>query len=364
MQFDTRKIIHIDMDAFFASVEQLDHPELRGRPIVVGGQPQSRGVVAAASYEARKFGIHSAMPCSQAYRLCRDTVFVKPRFSRYRELSEKVMSILQLYSERIEIVSIDEAYLDITAYNKGFIFARDVAENIRLRILRETGLTASAGVASNKFLSKLASEMRKPNGLTVISQERVSEVLECLPVRKLHGIGKVTEAKMAALGIFTTRDLRAWSEEKLIQTFGKAGSWYFSIARGIDEREVQTEHVRKSVGIEDTFDADSLSLTFLVEQLRLLSDGLNRRLEGQGGRTLTLKVTYAGFQRVTRGITSIQPFLESAGIFEEAKRLLLETEAGARPIRLLGLSVSNFSTAEINHNPPNADSVQLLLNLN
>ena len=351
------------MDAFFASVEQLDNPHLRARPVVVGGQPQSRGVVAAASYEARKFGIHSAMPCSQAYRLCRDAIFVAPRFSRYRELSDQVMAILRCYSSLIEIVSIDEAYLDISAYNKGFLFARDVAQDIRLRIRRETGLTASAGVAPNKFLAKLGSEMNKPDGLTVISNQRIAEVIECLPVRKLHGIGRVTEAKMAELGIFTTKDLRAWSEDQLNRAFGKSGSWYFSISRGIDQREVQSEHVRKSVGIEDTFAQDSSSLTFLIEQLRLLSKGLVSRLDQASGRTLTLKVTYSGFQRVTRGITASDPFLDQATIFEEAKKLLITTEAGTRPIRLLGLTISNFTSQLVDPEEVHKKAQQLVMKL-
>ena len=351
------------MDAFFASVEQLDNPHLRGRPVVVGGKPQSRGVVAAASYEARKFGIHSAMPCSQAYRLCREAFFVTPRFARYSEISQKVMTILRDYSPRIETVSIDEAYLDITGYNKGFLFARDVAENIRLRILRETGLTASAGVAPNKFLAKLGSEMNKPNGLTVISNDRIAEVIESLPVQKLHGIGKVTAAKMAALGIFTTRELRSWSEQRLCEEFGKSGSWYFGISRGVDQREVQSEHVRKSVGIEDTFSEDSSSLSFLSEQLRLLSDGLVDRLDGKRGRTLTLKVTYSGFQRVTRSISRSEVFVVAGDIFETAKKLLLSTEAGSRPIRLLGLSISNFAELSSAQGRAAAGPEQLVMKL-
>lgn len=355
---DNRKVIHIDMDAFFASVEQLDNPKLRGQPVVVGGKPNSRGVVAAASYEARKFGVHSAMPCSQAYRLCRQAIFVSPRFNRYREISQQVMDILEQYSSRIEVVSIDEAYVDISGFNKGFIFARDVAENMRSRILSQTGLTASAGVAPNKFLAKLASEMQKPNGLTVIEPERVAKILEALPVRKLHGIGRVTEARMAELGIHTTRDLRAWGEQKLSEAFGKAGAWYFRIAHGIDLREVQTEHIRKSVGIEDTFAEDSLSLSFLVEQLKSLTDGLIRRLKGQAGRTLTLKATYAGFQKVSRSLTSEAPFLERERIIKEAKSLLLTTEAGSRPIRLLGLTVSNFDFDQSTPTTPQKHSDQ------
>ena len=299
-----RKIIHIDMDAFYASVEQRDNPELRGKPVAVGGS-RERGVVAAASYEARKFGVHSAMPSITAKRKCPDLIFVKPRFDAYKAISLQIREIFAEYTPIIEPLSLDEAYLDVTENLKGIVSATQIAEEIRARIRAETELTASAGVSYNKFLAKLASDHRKPDGLFVITPKMGPEFVETLPVRKFHGVGPATAAKMARLGIKTGLDLRAQTLDFLQQHFGKAGSYYYWAARGVDERPVRADRTRKSVGAENTFPADLFTYEAARDALREIVDKVWGYCEGSGirGRTVTLKVKFANFQQITRSRT-------------------------------------------------------------
>jgi DNA polymerase-4 len=351
-----RKIIHIDMDAFYASVEQRDNAELRGKPVVVGGSPNSRSVVAAASYEARKFGIRSAISCSQAFRLCPQAIFVPPRFEAYKAVSSQIMAIFREYTDLVEPLSLDEAFLDVTENNFNNPSATRIAEEIRKKILEETFLTASAGVAPNKFLAKIASDMNKPNGIAVIPPEKVSEILKTLPVRKVPGIGKKTEERMFELGITTTGDLQKWERDVLVEIFGKSGEWYYRIAHGEDDREVHSSRERKSVGAEDTFSKDIVDLDSLRSEILVLSERVWKRLRGIFGRTVTLKVTYADFEKITRSQTPKKIPETIDEIVQIVLVLLNQTEAGSRPIRLLGVSVSNFDR-------PNSDGkpVQLIL---
>lgn len=339
-----RKIIHIDMDAFFASVEQREDPTLRALPVVVGGSPDGRGVVAAASYEARRFGIHSAMSAAHALRLCPKVVFIKPRIAFYKEVSRQIMDILHCYTDLVEPLSLDEAFLDVSHNKKGIRSATETAIEIRRDIFETTKLTASAGVAPNKFLAKIASDMDKPNGMTVIRPEKVAEILSTLPVRKVPGIGKVTEEKMANLGILTTADLQRYSEQALVQLFGKVGRWYFQLSHGTDDRPVNPDRIRKSVSVEDTFSEDTTDLGWMNEHLIVLAESLARRLGNINtkGRTVTLKVTYNDFEKCTRSKTLACPAADPSTLHETAVALLYSTEAGTKPIRLLGIGVSNL----------------------
>ncbi len=340
-----RKIIHVDMDAFYASVEQRDDPQLRGKPIVVGGRPGGRGVVAAASYEARKFGIRSAMSSSHAYRLCPEAIFVRPRFDAYRAASAQIMEIFHRYTELVEPLSLDEAYLDVTENKLAIPLARDIARAIKDSIREETGLSASAGVAPNKFLAKIASDFRKPDGLTVIPPERVEAFLIDLPIRKFPGVGPVTEQKFASFGILTNRHLRKWALEDLEKHFGKSGRWFYRISRGIDDRVVSSDHERKSLGAEDTFSKDLTEPAEMEQELRKIAEKVAGRLEKRGleGRTVTLKATYADFEKITRSRTLAQPVSSADDLFALAVELLQLTEAGPeKPVRLLGLQLSNF----------------------
>ncbi len=300
----SRKIIHVDMDAFYASVEQRDNPELRGKPVAVGGS-RERGVVAAASYEARKFGVHSAMPSVTAKRKCPDLIFVKPRFDAYKAISLQIREVFAEYTPIIEPLSLDEAYLDVTENIKGIISATEIAEEIRARIHAETELTASAGVSYNKFLAKLASDHRKPDGLFVITPDMGPEFVETLPVRKFHGVGPATAKKMVRLGIETGLDLRVQRLAFLQQHFGKAGSYYYWAARGVDERPVRPDRIRKSVGAENTFPADLFTYEAARDALREIVGKVWAYCESSGirGRTVTLKVKFANFQQITRSRT-------------------------------------------------------------
>lgn len=338
-----RKIIHVDMDAFFASVEQRDHPEYRGKPLIVGGQPDSRGVVAACSYEARKFGIHSAMPCARAYRRCPQALFVRPRFEAYREVSGQIRDIFWRYAAEVEPLSLDEAYLDVTYASDFNGSATLIAQAIKRDILEETKLTASAGVSYNKFLAKIASDMDKPDGLYVIRPEQGESFVETLPVGKFHGVGPATEAKMQNLGIHTGLDLRHKSLDELSRLFGKAGQYYFNIARGIDERPVRSTRIRKSLGKETTFAEDILSVSELTAKLLDLADIVLASLAKQNlqARTVTVKVKYADFQQVTRAQT-IDQAIAMGDLREWIPVLLERTEAGHKPVRLVGLSLSGF----------------------
>ena len=288
-----RKIIHVDMDAFYASVEQRDNPDLRGKPVAVGGS-QERGVVAAASYEARKFGVRSAMPSVTAKRQCPDLIFVKPRFEVYKAVSQQIREIFAEHTPIIEPLSLDEAYLDVTENLQGIPLARDVALAIRAKIKEVTGLNASAGISYNKFLAKLASDHRKPNGQYVITPEMGPAFVETLPVGKFHGIGPATSAKMNALGLYTGLDMRNQSLEFMQANFGKAGSYYYWISRGVDNREVRADRIRKSVGAENTFSIDLTDFDAMVVELEPLIDKVWRYCEGAGnrGRTVTLKMKF------------------------------------------------------------------------
>jgi DNA polymerase-4 len=342
-----RKIIHIDMDAFYASVEQRDNPELRGKPVAVGGS-RERGVVAAASYEARKFGVHSAMPSITAKRKCPDLIFVKPRFDAYKAISLQIRDIFAEYTPIIEPLSLDEAYLDVTENLQNIALARDVALAIRAKIKEETELTASAGVSYNKFLAKLASDHRKPDGIFVITPKMGPSFVETLPVRKFHGVGPATARKMASLGIETGLDLKGRTLEFLQQYFGKAGSYYYWAARGVDERPVRADRIRKSVGAENTFPVDFFTYEAARDALREIIDKVWSYCEGSGtrGRTVTLKVKFANFQIITRSRTGPVP-VRTRGELEELGNALLEPLFPvARGIRLLGISMSSLSAEE------------------
>lgn len=338
-----RKIIHVDMDAFFASVEQRDQPEYQGKPLIVGGQPNSRGVVAACSYEARKFGIHSAMPCSRAYRLCPKAIFVPPRFEAYREVSQQIREIFWQYATQVEPLSLDEAYLDVT-YTADFDgSATRIAQAIKAEILAKTQLNASAGVSYNKFLAKIASDMDKPNGLYVIKPDQGLAFVADLPIGKFHGIGPATEAKMQKLGIQTGADLRQKTLVELVERFGKSGQYYYNIARAIDERPVRSTRVRKSLGKETTFAEDILSIQLLTETLNGLAEQVLTKLSEQElqAKTITLKVKYANFQQVTRA-QSVDTTLEINAVKRWIPQLLKRTKAGEQAIRLVGLSLSGL----------------------
>ncbi|HEU5482776.1 MAG TPA: DNA polymerase IV [Sphingomicrobium sp.] len=341
-----RKIIHIDMDAFYASVEQRDNPELRGLPVAVGGG--HRGVVAAASYEARKYGVRSAMPSVTARRRCPDIVFVKPRFDAYREVSNQIRSIFADYTGLIEPLSLDEAYLDVTEDRLMLGSARAIAEDIRRRIREETGLTASAGVSYCKFIAKLASDFRKPDGLTVIRPDQGADFVASLPVARFHGIGPVTARKMETLGIFTGADLRAWSLPELEARFGSSGSWYYRICRGIDEREVRADRPYKSVSAERTFDEDLMDRDRLAEELDRIAGYAWARVEraAVAGRTVTLKVKFADFTIITRSKSFPEPMPDHPAFTSAGQSLLATLFPLPRGIRLLGLGLHNLSEGE------------------
>jgi DNA polymerase-4 len=333
------------MDAFYASVEQRDNPELRGKPVAVGGSAQ-RGVVAAASYEARKFGVRSAMPSVTAKRQCPDLIFVKPRFEVYKAISRQIREIFAEHTAIIEPLSLDEAYLDVTENLQGIALARDIALQIRAKIKSETGLNASAGISYNKFLAKLASDHRKPNGQFVISPEMGAAFVEALPVGKFHGIGPATSAKMNQLGIFTGLDMRNQTLEFLNANFGKAGAYYYWISRGVDERPVRANRIRKSVGAENTFSTDLSELDAMVAELEPLIDKVWRHCESTGnrGRTVTLKVKFADFEIITRS-RSVPSVVSSRDVLERLAVGLLANEMPVpKPVRLLGVSLSSLQT--------------------
>jgi DNA polymerase-4 len=344
-----RKIIHIDMDAFYASVEQRDNPVLRGKPVAVGGSAE-RGVVAAASYEARKFGVRSAMPSVTARRQCPDLIFVKPRFEVYKAISLQIRGIFAEHTLIIEPLSLDEAYLDVTENLQGIPLARDVALRIREEIKAETGLNASAGISYNKFLAKLASDHRKPDGQYVISPEMGPAFVETLPVGKFHGIGPATAAKFSALGIHTGLDIRNQTLPFLQDNFGKAGTYYYWISRGIDDRPVRTNRIRKSVGAENTFSTDLSELSALVAELQPLVDKVWRHCEGTGnrGRTVTLKVKFNDFEIITRS-RSVPIAVSSRNDLERLAVGLLQNEMPLpKLVRLLGVSLSSLQRDDEN----------------
>lgn len=339
-----RKIVHLDMDAFYAAVEQRDNPSLRGKPVVVGGPPNSRGVVCTASYEARKFGVRSAMPCSQAARLCPQAVFVAPRFDAYKEVSRSLHGIFSDYTDRIEPLSLDEAYLDVTENKRAMEHATPIAQEIRTRIRSELHLTGSAGVSYCKFLAKVASDLRKPDGMTVIRPDQARAVIDGLPVGSFFGVGPVTEKRLREVGIATGADLHAFGEDGLSKILGRMGSFLWKLSDGRDDREVESDRERKSVGAEDTFARDETNFRALQEFLHGLAAKVSERLVRAGlqGRTITVKVKFGDFHQVTRSRTVLSPLDDAESIEQIALDLLSDTQAGESPVRLLGIQVSQF----------------------
>ncbi|MEM1257077.1 MAG: DNA polymerase IV [Bacteroidota bacterium] len=342
--FPLRKIIHVDMDAFYASVEQYDNPELKGKPVAVGGGSK-RGVVSAASYEARKFGVRSAMSGFLAQKNCPDLIFIKPRFERYKEISRQVRHIFFEYTDLVEPLSLDEAYLDVTENKIGNPSATLVAQEIRRKILDKTGLTASAGISINKFIAKVASDYNKPNGQKTVNPEEVLQFLEDLDIRKFYGVGKVTAQKMYKLGIFTGKDLKAKTKGFLDEHFGKSGSYYYNVVRGIHLSEVKPERIPKSVGAERTFRENLSSEIFMLERLGNIAEELERRLKKSkiAGKTITLKIKYSDFTLQTRSKTLPYFILEKELILETAKELLYQSPM-QNSVRLLGISLANLNT--------------------
>jgi DNA polymerase-4 len=343
-----RKIIHVDMDAFYASVEQRDNPDLRGKPVAVGGS-RERGVVAAASYEARKFGVRSAMPSVTAKRQCPDLIFVKPRFEVYKAVSQQIREIFAEHTPIIEPLSLDEAYLDVTENLQGIPLARDVALAIRAKIKQKTGLNASAGISYNKFLAKLASDHRKPNGQYVITPEMGPAFVETLPVGRFHCIGPATSAKMNSLGLYTGLDMRNQSLEFMQANFGKAGGYYYWISRGVDNREVRANRIRKSVGAENTFFTDLSEFEAMAAELQPLIDKVWRHCEDKAtrGRTVTLKVKFADFEQITRSRTVAGAVGSRAELEATSTELLRALFPMNWAVRLLGISISGFALGEI-----------------
>ena len=355
---DNRKVIHVDMDAFYASVEQRDNPELRGKPVIVGGQPKGRGVVAACSYEAREFGIRSAMPSAEAYRRCSHAIFVKPRFSEYQAASRQIHAVLQQFSSHIEPLSLDEAYLDVTDSTLFNGSALLLAGEIRALILERTRLVASAGVSYNKFLAKIASDYDKPDGLFCIRPDQGEEFVAQLPVGRFHGVGQVTQARMHALGIETGADLRSWSLAELEREFGKSAKYYFNAARGIDQRPVSSSRTRRSMGSERTFSENLVRRDDMLETLLALADELLTGLKERHltSATVSIKVRFGDFETLTRAFTQRSGFIDRP-LLERVLPVLLEramaarslTESSsfkraARPgVRLLGVSFSTLS---------------------
>ena len=339
-----KKIIHVDMDAFFASVEQMDNPDLQGKPVAVGGSKE-RGVVAAASYEARKFGVRSAMPSVLAARKCPSLVFVSPRFERYKEISQQIRTIFYDYTDLVEPLSLDEAYLDVTVNKTNNPSASLIAEEIRARIKSEVGLNASAGISINKFTAKIASDINKPNGQKTIPPESVIEFLEQLPINKFYGVGKVTAQKMNTHGVFTGKQLKELSIEYLSKFFGKQGPHFYNIVRGIEHSEVKTNRIRKSVGAERTFNKDLSSEQFMLEQLSKISDELERRLIKSKikGRTITVKLKFSDFKQQTRSRT-VDEFMQLKKEFFPLVSELILQQPPENSVRLLGVTMNNLDT--------------------
>jgi DNA polymerase-4 len=341
------KIIHVDMDAFYASVAELDNPELKGKAIAVGGS-EERGVVSAASYEARKFGVKSAMSSFLAKQKCPHLIFVKSDFERYKELSVKIRAIFYEYTDLVEPLSLDEAYLDVTENKKGNPSANDIAREIRARIYEETGLRASAGISINKFIAKVASDINKPNGQKTIHPEEVLQFLEELPVNKFYGVGKVTASKMYNLGIFKGKDLKKKPLEELVKSFGKSGTHYYNIVRGIHNSAVKPNRIRKSIAAERTFSENLSSEIFMIERLDKIADELERRMKKTDtkGKTITLKIKYSDFTQQTRSKTKTNFMQTKEEFFPVVKELLYQDKL-VNSVRLLGLSFGNLNTEEI-----------------
>jgi DNA polymerase IV len=347
-QTGIRKIIHVDMDAFFASVEQRDFPEYRGKPLAVGGSPEGRGVVAAASYEARSFGIHSAMPSRSAMQRCPHLILIRPRFDVYKSVSQQIRQIFFEYTDLVEPLSLDEAYLDVTSNKHGIASATLIAREIKERILAQTQLTASAGISFNKFLAKTASGFKKPDGLCLITPDKAAAFVETLEIEKFYGIGKVTAEKMRSLGIFTGADLKKWTEPALLEKFGKTGRFYYQIARGEDDRPVEPNRICKSIGAEESFAVDLSQRRDMITALAEIAETVAKRLaENQtGGKTVTLKVKYEDYKQVTRSRTVAESVQEAEQMLDLAVELLDTTEAAKKAVRLLGISISSLDSEE------------------
>lgn len=348
-----RKIIHVDMDAYFAAIEQRDFPELRGKPVIVGGAVGERGVVSTCSYEARKYGVHSAMPATIAHKLCPNGIFVRPRFEAYKEATDKIFSIFREYSDLVQPISLDEAYIDVTTNKMGIPSATMIAQEIRARIKQELNLTASAGVSYNKFLAKIASDFNKPDGLCVILPKDAIKVLSSLPIGKFHGIGKSTEAHLKKHQIYTGADLLKKELSWLIDNFGKIGYLYYYLVRGVDNREVSTGHIRKSIGKESTFRIDVDDLGQLFQHLERIISRLVEKINKEEIeiKTITMKLRYDNFETLTRGKTLTAYTADFRDILKECRRILIDTYDTNRKVRLLGVSFTtlkhlNFQTWE------------------
>jgi len=340
-----RKIIHIDMDAFFAAVEQRDNPKLKGLPVVVGGNPQSRGVVATCSYEARRYGIHSAMSSSRAYRLCPKAIFIRPRMAEYKAVSNQIREIFSEYSDFVEPLSLDEAFLDVTLNKMQLKSATDTAIEIKNKIFSVTGLTASAGVSFSKFIAKVASDIQKPDGLTVVPPKAGERFVENLPIKKFFGVGRVTEKKMLKLGIKTGADLKLKDRAFLMREFGKNGDYFFRVVRGLDKRPVNPNRIRKSIGRETTLQVDISDKNKILEILSGIADQVDLILKkgNKKGKTVTLKIRYADFKTVTRSRSLMKGIDDAETIMVQVKELLEATEINTKKVRLLGITLSNFS---------------------
>ena len=355
-----RKIIHIDMDAFFASVEQRDNPELAGKPVAVGS-PGERGVLTTASYEARKYGVKSAMPSKVAARLCPDLIFVRPRFDAYKEVSSQIRSIFHEYTDLVEPLSLDEAFLDVTENKKDIPSATIIAREIKDKIKHQTQLTASAGISINKFLAKIASDVNKPDGMFLIPPEKAVEFVENLPIEKFFGIGKVTSKKMHEMGIKTGLDLKKLSETELRRKFGKVGSYYYQIARAEDHRAVNPHRIRKSIGAENTFIKDLVDMQDVKSELENILDTLYERLKKSNtkGKTLTIKIKYSDFQQITRSKTA-DTWIEDKSQFKSIYEELLNQVEIRDGIRLLGITLSHLNHEEVEKKDESSGS-QLIL---
>jgi DNA polymerase-4 len=358
-----RKIIHIDMDAFYASIEQRDNPDYRGKPIAVGGSPEGRGgVVATASYEARKFGVRSAMPSKRALQLCPDIIFVRPRFDVYKEVSVKIREIFYRYTDLIEPLSLDEAFLDVTVDKQNIGSAIDIATLIKQAIKDELQLTASAGISVNKFIAKIASDMQKPDGLTFIGPSRIQTFMETLAVEKFFGVGKVTAEKMKKMGLHTGADLKKLTENELVKHFGKAGRFFYKIVRGQDDRDVQPHRETKSVGAEDTFAYDLIEVDEMNTELDKLAVVISNRLQRHQlkGRTVTVKIKFSDFKQITRSQSLMNAVDDLDTIASIARQLLTAADLENKKVRLLGISLSNFGEIVIRDKP---DEIQDQLKL-
>lgn len=354
-----RKIIHIDMDAFYASVEQLDNPDLRGKPIAVGGGSE-RGVVSAASYEARRFGVRSAMSGRLAQKKCPELIFVKPRFERYTEISKQIRNIFFEYTDLVEPLSLDEAFLDVTQNKKGNPSATLIAQEIRQKIFETTGLTASAGISINKLVAKIASDYNKPNGQKTVPPEEVIGFLEQLDIRKFFGVGKVTQEKMYRLGIFTGKDLKSKDLEFLQTEFGKSGTYYYHAVRGVHQSEVKPHRTVKSLGAERTFLENISSEIFLMEKLQPIAEKVEKRLAKNkiAGKTITLKIKYSDFTVQTRSKT-LPYFIRDKQLLLDTAQELLFQEKLKESVRLIGITVSQFNLPENQSTPKKQVYVQL-----